>query len=109
MKEELACADRDAEPVLSRRQGTAPGVVVGAIRVVRAVEVELVLVAAERLRLDVASRAVRLGPARAIAEGDEELVALLERREPAALPAAVEADDADAAHLGRRFLSHIHL
>src|SRR5436309_13298174 len=77
----LAGADRDLEPVLRRRQRAAPVVVVRAVRVVRAVEVEQVLAVAERFRLHVAARAVGVLAAGRVAERDEELVALMEREQ----------------------------
>src|SRR6267378_4509170 len=48
---EFARLDRDGEPVLARRQGAAPGVVVCAVRVVGAVEIKLETAVAKRLRL----------------------------------------------------------
>src|SRR6266571_4067046 len=77
----LAGPDRDLEPVLGWRQRAAPVVVVRAVRVVRAIEVEQVLASAERLRLYIAARAVGLLTASRVAEGDEELVALVEREQ----------------------------
>src|SRR5207247_9444817 len=52
---ELSRLDRHREPVLARRQRTAPRVVVRAVRAIGAVEVALEAVVAERLRLEVAS------------------------------------------------------
>src|SRR2546428_9862573 len=77
MEGKLSGADRHGEPVLRGRERAAPGVVVGAIRVVGTVEVEREAASAERLGLDIAARPVGLFPARCVAERDEELVPLL--------------------------------
>src|SRR5205823_812820 len=85
----LAGADRHGEPILAGRQWAAPRVVVGAVRVIRAVEVELESAVAKRLSFDIAARAVALVPARGVAEWDKESIALRERDQADALAANV--------------------
>src|SRR6266849_4220030 len=69
----LAGADRDFEPVLWRRHGTAPGWVVCAIRVVGVVEVDGDVVAVG-VHLQVAARGIGLVPRCGVSKWDEELV-----------------------------------
>src|SRR5207247_9070243 len=87
----------------------APRVVVRAVRVVGAVEVELETAVAERLGLDVATRAVGLVPARRIAVGDEESVALRERDESNTVATDVEAHGAGAGKMVGRSVAHLDL
>ena len=106
---QLSGADRDGEPVVARRQRAAPRVVVRAVRVVGAVEVELEAAVVHRLGLDVAAGAVGLFPARRVAEGDEEPIALRERDEADALAADVEAHGPRAGKVVGRSVAHLDL
>src|SRR4029077_808228 len=69
----FAGADRDLEPVLWRRHGTAPGRVVCAIGVVGIVEVDGDVVAVG-VHLQIAARGIGLMPRCGVSERDEELV-----------------------------------
>src|ERR1041384_2137775 len=64
----LSCAHRDRQHVFTRRNGAVVELREGASRVVGAVEVEEVLVAAERLGLDIAAHRIALVPRGRIAE-----------------------------------------
>src|SRR5207237_9872700 len=102
VERELARADRDGEPVLAGRQRAAPRVVVCAVRVVGAVEIQLEAAVVERLRLHIAARTIGLVPARRIAERDEESVALRERDEAGALAVHLEPPGTAARELSGR-------
>src|SRR5438132_5712239 len=74
----LARADGDPEPVLWWRQRAAPGGVVGAIRVVRVVEVDRHIVAMA-MRLEIAPRSIRLSSRGGVAERNEQIVGVVRR------------------------------
>src|SRR5919201_1313401 len=104
----LARADLDFEPVLARRQRTAPVLVVGAVRVVGAIEIEKIPAAAERLGLDVSPCAVRFVPARRIAERDEQGVALLVGDDAGLLIADAEPQAAGTQELAGAAIARLH-
>src|ERR1700730_15910539 len=106
---ELARLDRYGQPVLAWRQWAAPRVVVGAVRVIGAVEIGREAAVADRLRLDITARTVRLLPARRVAERDEEPLSLREREEAHALAADVEPHRAGAWKVVRGSVAHFDL
>src|SRR3990170_4695881 len=69
--------DADVEPVLQRREREHVVVAERAVRVVREVEVEHVLVIPADREVEVAGRAVALLPARRVPERDEEALLVL--------------------------------
>src|SRR5207249_3357970 len=109
VERELARADRHSEPILARRQRAAPRIVVRAVGVVGAIEVELEAAVSERLRFNVAARTVGLAPACRVAEWDEESVALRERGKAGALAAHVEAHLSRTRKMFGRAIAHLDL
>ncbi len=93
----FAGADRDHEPILSRWDRTAPVGIVGAVGVVRVVEVhDDQLVEPRGLHFEVAPGPVRLLPARRVSEREEQFVRVRggEQRELCRKTADREPDDA---------------
>src|SRR2546425_5019449 len=101
--------DSDVEPVLPRRERVDVRVVVCAVRVVREVEVEDILVVLRDGQVEVAPRRVALLAARGVAKGDKEALLLplprlrhgLVRLEAAGLAVDRELEVPDLQHVPR--------
>jgi len=95
----LSGPDLDLEPILARRQRTAPVLVVRAVGVIGTIEIQQIPSRAKRLGFDVPAGTVGLVPAAAITEGDEEAVALLVREQFRVAIADAEAQPSGAHEL----------